>query len=77
MRSAIGQRGEDGLGPAAAEDLDLAAVGEGRQALDRLRLLRRQPLEEGPAVVQADPDARVPLEGGEHRLVGASGTCPR
>ncbi len=72
LRDAVGdgQRDKDGFGPAAAEDLDLAAVGEGRQAFDRPRLLGHQPLEEGTAVVQADPDARMPLERGEHRLVG-------
>ena len=66
----LGQRGQDRLGPAAAQDLDLTALGQGGQALDRLRLLDDHPLEERARVVEADANAGMPLEGGQHRLVG-------
>ena len=66
----LGQRGEHGLVQAAAEDLDLAAVDQRAQPLEEGGSLGRQPLEQRARVVQREPDARVALEGRDHRQVG-------
>jgi hypothetical protein len=61
---------EDRLVPAAADDLDLAALGEQREAGDELRALGAQPGQERAGVVEGEADAGMTLEGVEHRTVG-------
>ena len=67
---ALRQRGEDRLVPAAADDLDLAAIDEGRQALEKLRPLGPHPGQQRAGVVEGEMDRRVALDRFEHRLVG-------
>jgi len=67
---ALGQRGEDRLVVAAAEELHLAPRHEGAKPLQELGALRAQPVEEGTGVVQGDPDAGMPLQGVDHRPIG-------
>ena len=60
---------EDGFVQTPAEHLDLPAIDEPPHELERVGLLRLQPLEQRPGVVEPDPHARVTVEGVEHRAV--------
>ena len=68
---ALGERGEDRLVQAAAQQLDLAARHERPQPGEELRALGGKPLEQGTGVVEREADARVALQRLEHRQVGA------
>ena len=68
---AVGQRRQDRLEVAAADDLDLAAGDERPQPLEERRLVGVEPLEQRPGVVQRHAHARMALERPDHRLVGA------
>ena len=64
------QRGQHRLVVAAAQDLHLAALDEGAEAFQGVRPIGLEPVEEGPRVVEAKAHSRVPLQGGQHGLVG-------
>jgi hypothetical protein len=68
---------EDGLVPAAPDDLDLAPLHEAGKAVDERRPLRPDPGEERPAVVEAEADAGIALERLEHRQVRPVETSAR
>jgi hypothetical protein len=65
----LGQGRQDRLEEPAAQDLHLAATDELPEPADERRALRLEPLEQRPGVMQAEMDARVALDGGDHRLV--------
>ena len=64
------ERGEDRFVVATADDLDLAARHERREAGDEFRPLRAEPFQQRPGVVEREPDVGMALERGDHRLVG-------
>ena len=70
-RSRSGRAARTGSYQPPPDDLDLAAIREGREAGDELRSLGAEPLEQGTGVVESDANAGVALEGLDHRQVGA------
>ena len=66
---ALGNGRQDRLEVAASEDLHLAACRDGANAFDEIGMLTDQPFEQGARVMKAHPDARMPLEGFDHRQV--------
>ena len=54
----------------AAHDLDLAAIHEAADLVQRVGPVGGQPLQQRPGVVQPQPDPGMPLQGVEHRRVG-------
>ena len=67
---AVGERDQDRLVVAAAQDLDLATVHETADLGYRLGSVGCQPGQQRPGVVHAETDPRMALEGVEHRRVG-------
>ncbi len=67
---AVGERDQDRLVVAAADDLDLATIDEPADLVDRLGLVGGHPLQQRPGVVKAKANPRMPLQGVEHRRVG-------
>ena len=67
---ALGQRRQHWLVIAAAQQLDLVAPHERAQPFDEVRPLRSQPLQQRARVMERQADARMALEGLEHRQVG-------
>ena len=66
----FGKRREHRLVVGAAEDLDLVAFDQRAETVDRIGSFGDQPIEQGPRVVERQPDVRVPLERIDHRRVG-------
>ena len=64
-----GQRREDRLVQAAAQELDLVAVDERPEALEERRPLGCEPLEQRTRVVEREAHARVALERLDHRQI--------
>ena len=68
---ALGQRREDRLVVAAAQELHLAARDEAAQPVEQVGALgARATRSSGPGVVERDPDAGMALQRLDHRLVG-------
>ncbi len=65
----LGECREDRLEHAAAQDLDLVALDQRAQPIERLGLVGRHPFQQRTRVVQREADRRVLFEGTDHRLV--------
>ena len=63
---ALRERGQDGLVVAAPEELHLAARDDPGEALDELRALVAEPVEQRAGVVERQADARVAVQRVEH-----------
>src|SRR5439155_1374571 len=66
----LGEGGEDRLVPPAADDLDLTAGDERREALEEFGPLDAEPGQQRAGVVEGDVHAGMAVEGVEHRQVG-------
>ncbi len=66
----LGQRRQHGLVVATAEQLDLAALDDGAEALQELRPLGAHPVQERSRVVEGEAHPGVAVQGVDHRPVG-------